>query len=135
MKNKGLVIENQGDKSKILVYRTEACGSCESCSACDAKPTEYWVKNTLEAKPGQMVTVEMDNARFFRNLLKLYTMPLLMFLAGMGIFHLAFSGKELLSIAGGLIGLLGYVLVGRVLDRNMDTERLVEMVGIDPPIA
>jgi len=134
MKNKGLVIENSGDRSKILVYRTEACGSCESCGACDAKPTEYWVKNTLGAIPGQMVTVEMANAQFFGSLIKLYLMPLAMFLIGMAVFYSAFSGDELMSILGGLVGLSGYMIIGRALDRRMSTERLVEMVGVDPLI-
>ncbi|MDY3052306.1 MAG: SoxR reducing system RseC family protein [Ndongobacter sp.] len=133
MLNKGIVIQRAGSRCEVLVYRTEACGSCSSCGACDAKPTQYWIDNPLDAQPGDEVTLEMENKRFFASIFLLYGLPLILFFVGMLFTYFVLLGgatdREPLALVGGLAGLALYYLAARVLDRRHETRDLVQMIA------
>lgn len=134
MINQGLIAENKADQSKVLVFREEACGSCASCGACKTKPKMIWLDNSLGAKPGDMVVLEMDNKQFFRSAFLLFGLPLILFIAGILISHFVQLGQtgtsnDMVSFLGGLVGLFIYWLVARKLDSG-DVKDKVKMVRI-----
>lgn len=135
MRTKGLVIANDDRNSQVMVYRAEACGSCESCGGCgQSKPTPVWIENSLNAQPGEMVTIEMDNGAFVRNTMKIYLLPLFMFVAGLLLTSLVLEKmerpNEVLSLVGGFAFLAVFLLVGRLLDKKAEKEPLLRMIKV-----
>lgn len=122
MQNKALIVSTMGSQCKILVMRAEACGSCEACNACGAKPSTYVIENTLQAKPGEAVMVEMKDADFFRRVGLLYVLPMLLFVGGIVLTDLAQKPlgmhAEALDLIGGLLGIVLYWAVIRKVDRK-----------------
>lgn len=135
MRTKGLVISNANNKSEILVYRSEACGSCSSCGGCgDATPSTVWIENSLGAEPGQMVIVEMDNAAFIKNTLKMYFIPMLMFVVGLLVTHFIQQSmgevNEVITLVGGLITMSIFILLGKFIDRKAEDELALKMIRV-----
>lgn len=136
MIRRAFVIENKNDESHVLVYRSEACGSCSSCNACNAKPTSEWVKNTLGAKAGDVVKIEITSKDFYKSIFKLYLLPLFLFLAGMFALYFYESSKgtvnEVHMLLGGLVGLLISFIYTKLSDHT-STDDLLKMVDIENP--
>lgn len=137
MEKRGLIVENKGGRSQVLVFREEACGSCENCKACDAKPQEEWVENSLGAREGDLVLLHMDNKAFFKSALFLYVLPLVLFLAGILTAWLVQQGQgevnDLITFAGGLVGLLVFWLIARRHDKTHEAPaaEMAEVIGPD----
>lgn len=136
MQTKGLVIQTKDDKSEILVYRAEACGSCEACGACGVKPQKMWIDNTLNAEEGDFVVLEMNNKKFFSSVAKLYLLPLVLFVLGILISYYIMEKmgnvNEIYAFLGGLAGLGIFFIIARILDAKVEKEPLVSMVRIVP---
>lgn len=133
MKKRAFVVENNGNMSHVLVYRSEACGSCSKCGACSVKPHEQWMKNSLDAKPGDVVELEMQDKDYYFSIFKLYVMPLILFLAGVFIVYsltkqMGEKGQAL-AFLGGLIGLLIFFIFSRFFDKRSSKE-VIKMVSI-----
>lgn len=135
MRTKGLVISNADNRSEILVYRSEACGSCSSCGGCgDSTPSTVWIENSLNAQPGQMVTVEMDNAAFIKNTIKMYFIPMLMFVVGLLATHFIQESmgqvNEVITLFGGLIAMSIFIVLGKLIDKKAEEELALKMIRV-----
>lgn len=84
MREKAIVVEEQGDRAKVRIIRTSACAKCRRCSigSSDKKEFHIWSENSLKAKPGQTVEVELENTAFFQATIIAYLIPLIAFLVG-----------------------------------------------------
>lgn len=84
MREKAIVIEEQGDHAKVRIVRSSACAQCRRCAigSSDKKEFFIWSKNPLKAKPGQTVEVELKNTAFFQATIIAYLIPLIAFLIG-----------------------------------------------------
>ncbi len=77
------VKEIQGDDAIVVLERTTACGDCGQCMVGKQNlHMEARVKNTLNAKAGDMVTVEMQLEGVLGASLIMYGIPLLFFILG-----------------------------------------------------
>lgn len=132
MLKKAMVVNNEGEKSNLIVYRAEACGHCSSSSICHKREAQLLsVKNTLDAKPGDLITLEMAQVNYMKNLLMLYVLPLVLFLGGVfGVKALGIT-KDLYAFLGGALGLLLFFLYGRLTNKKYEDDELVHMVRIE----
>ncbi|WP_019134414.1 SoxR reducing system RseC family protein [Kallipyga massiliensis] len=129
MKNNGFVMENKEGLSHILVYREEACGSCSASGICKSKKAStQWVRNSLDAQPGDTVSLDMPDHIFIGSVFVLYVLPLLLFLAGLFSIYLA-TKDEVLSFIGGLVGLGVFYILARRIDQSASKD-MVKMVRI-----
>lgn len=72
-----------GDEAVVMLERTTACGECGQCMVGKKNlHMELKMKNTLDAKPGDMVTVEMEMKGVLSASLIMYGIPLVFFILG-----------------------------------------------------
>lgn len=121
MQQAAIVIDIQEDQAVLRAMRRSACGGCPgkaSCSTMGAwaqRTVEIRVANTVDAKIGDEVDLEVPDGWFLATCLRLYGLPMLAFLAAGLVLHAAvlpvFSGAaDLVAAAGALLamGLVGW---------------------------
>ncbi len=119
MRKSGLVIAVEQNEVLIRAQRESSCGSCAGKSACgtlgswdikkkDKNDYDIRLPNTLNARVGDMVTVEVPDQLILTASMTFYGYPVLAFLIW-GAFSFTFAEKlglsgDLFSAVGGLIG-------------------------------
>lgn len=113
MIEKARVVEVKNNLAKLEIRRVSACG--ESCSSCKGgcAPTNTFVDavNTIGAKVGEYVEVEMSTKTFLNAVAITYGLPLIMLVIGI------FSGNALANNLGVQVNsdlagvILGFVLM------------------------
>lgn len=91
--------------ARVACIRQSACsGDCHKCSGCGAveQTMIFTARNSIGAKPGDLVTVESATGPVLKAAAVLYMLPLVLFIAG----YLVGMQWQL----GGLIGALAFVL-------------------------
>ncbi|NLZ52210.1 MAG: SoxR reducing system RseC family protein [Thermoanaerobacteraceae bacterium] len=97
MREKAIVIGNKKNRVQVEIRRSTACDGCKGCSVGrNGKPLRVWAKNSIGARVGQTVEIELSAATFLSATLIAYGIPLLAFL--LGIF-LGFKVSEPLNIS------------------------------------
>ena len=78
----GTVTELNGDKAKVVFTRSKACGDCHACVSFGSNQAETELANTLGAKVGDRVSIELHSGSVFTASLIMYGIPLAALLAG-----------------------------------------------------
>ena len=117
MTERGSVVANKNNIAQVRIGRNSACASCGKCGMTEKqKHVDFYVENTLNAKVGDIVEVEIPETNSARLDLVAYILPLVPALALMFV-AFALNWKEwvaLLMFVGGLV--VGYALLV-VIDR------------------
>lgn len=73
----GTVIATDGEEATVSVKRVSACGeNCANCKgACETTKTTATVKNTADARVGDIVKIESESADVLRAAVVLYIVP------------------------------------------------------------
>lgn len=118
------VKEVVADEAVVMLERTTACGECGQCMVGKKNlHMELRMKNTLNAKVGDLVTVEMEMKGVLSASLIMYGIPLICFILGcfLGSKYLA----AVISINSDLAALIGAValtalsyLVIKIMDKK-----------------
>lgn len=98
-----------GDYAEIEVQRQSACGhDCSHCGGCGApqERIQAVAKNAVDAKVGDIVTIEGENKEIMRMAAIVYTLPLILFFVFFVIASLCGLGEG----ASGGLGCLGLVV-------------------------
>lgn len=97
------------DFAEIEVQRQSACGhDCASCGGCGApqERIQAVAKNQVNAKVGDIVTIEGENREIMRMAAVVYTIPLILFFVFFVLASLCGLGE---GVSGGL-GCLGLIV-------------------------
>ena len=109
------------DHAVISVPRKSACGhDCEECAGCGVTGAAVHAKavNTVGAKVGQKVVVQIDTKKMLRIVALVYLIPVILFLLGYLIPALMGTSVALqyaLAGIGFFVGIVGAI----VYDRNL----------------
>jgi sigma-E factor negative regulatory protein RseC len=96
---------NEDGTAQVAYLRQSACsGDCHKCSGCGAveQTMLFEARNSIGAKPGELVVVESQSGPVLKAAAVLYMLPLVLFIAG---YLLGMQWK-----LGGLIGALAFAL-------------------------
>ena len=114
MRETGIVKSVDGEFCTCVTKRKSACGeNCASCkAACSSREHIFTAKNTIGAKEGDTVVIEMPAKDVLKSAFLVYIIPLVAFLLGFICFFE--TGKsELASAFWGLVfGSAVWILVG-----------------------
>lgn len=88
MREIGKVIGVSGGNAMVSFTRSEACEGCNACRIADNKDMQVSIKNTLNARQGDVVEVELEARRLLSAGAWAYLFPLLMVFAGLGLGYL-----------------------------------------------
>ena len=121
--------------ARVSVLRQSACsGDCHKCAGCGAAEQTmiFTAVNPIDAKPGDLVTVESASGPVLKAAAVLYMLPLVLFIAG---YLLGMQWK-----LGGLTGLLAFALgigLAIVYDRLVMKKKntVYTIIGWAKPIA
>lgn len=124
MRQTGTVISSTGTMAEISVIRESACGgNCASCGGCNAR-TVVSAKNTIEAKVGDKVEMEMASSKVLYTAFIVYALPLLLLI----VFYFvgaALSGSEGIGIASGFIVMaISYAIIIKFSKKNTNKYEL-----------
>jgi sigma-E factor negative regulatory protein RseC len=127
-----------GEFAEVETERKSSCGSCSATGVCGTaalakvfgnRPSIVRVLNPIGAKPGDNVVVGIQESVLVRVSFVFYMIPIVGLIAGaiagqsMAL-RFGSSGVELISIIGGLLGLMfGLYLVRRFSIRTATDER------------
>jgi sigma-E factor negative regulatory protein RseC len=101
------VVSTSGNKAKVAIVRSEACGSCQAksiCSAGSGNINVLEVLNPVEARPGEKVLIKLPSGDLLKATALVYLLPAAAMVAGAAAVWLR-SGTDLGAIAGALAGL------------------------------
>ncbi len=80
MKETGKVIQATGKTATVQLTRRSACGgNCASCGVCPYQTTEMTLANTLGARPGDTVEIELNTNKVYQAAFLVYILPLVCF--------------------------------------------------------
>lgn len=138
----GTVISVSGDEAWVQTIRESACQSCKARHGCGQKALagmsggqsrQIRVTNTLNARPGDQVTVAIEESALLRASLLVYAVPLLLMVIATGLTGLLLPGRDGLAVVAALVGLgIGLWLAGQVSRR--DAGRWQPVMGRTIPV-
>lgn len=123
MNQRGYIIEIVDDKTaKLKMQRHSACASCGKCvTSSEKKDILVEVENTIGAKVGDHVEVNMDNVKILKATAMAYLIPLLGLLVGTigSYFILESVGlKSNIEFISAILGLLTTFICYVILNKN-----------------
>lgn len=95
----GTVTQVNGEMATVVFKRSKACGDCHACASFGDGNSIIELENSLNAKVGDSVRIELHSGAVFKASLILYGIPLAALLAGVLI------GSRISDLAGALIGI------------------------------
>ncbi|HHS50240.1 MAG TPA: hypothetical protein ENN07_03905 [candidate division Zixibacteria bacterium] len=133
LKERGEVIEILGGEARVRVIRTEACEDCSAKHGCLLAGKHEWeltVDNTLDARPGEIVDLELAGGAYLGSGFLIFILPLIT----LTIFYLI--GNQLVSSAFGVffafIGLFAGMMVALLLSKGKGAGKFkYRMIGKD----
>ncbi|MDF2891362.1 MAG: positive regulator of sigma RseC/MucC [Clostridia bacterium] len=114
MKQTGVVVGIEGDKAKIRMQRHTACGDCGACGVSESQlKVTVEAENTVGAKTGDFVELDMETVDFLSAVVVVYLFPLIALIIGIfagyyGILALGISD----SMAQGFGAVIGILAAG-----------------------
>ncbi|MGO1369997.1 MAG: SoxR reducing system RseC family protein [Senegalia sp. (in: firmicutes)] len=122
----GYVVETKDDYAVVDVRRTSACGDkCGSCGGgCSVPAMRVNIKNTIGAKVGNFVEIEMETKSLMKSAFIAYVIPLIMLIVGIssGVYffnNLGFESYEVLGILTGFVALVISYFLLKLIDNNI----------------
>ncbi len=110
MRQCGVIMSTNGDRAKVVLQKHSACGDCKGCRWGDEDMSmEVEAFNSINAKIGDRVEIDMENQNVLAAAFIAYMIPLIALIAGV------FIGSILLDkiglgqykeIGSGIIGLV-----------------------------
>ncbi|MFL1406095.1 SoxR reducing system RseC family protein [Marinobacter sp. M1N3S26] len=118
----GTVISVSGNEAWVQTIRESACQSCSARHGCGQKALatmsggqsrQIRVFNTLDARPGDQVTVAIEESALLRASLLVYAVPLVLMIVATGLAGALLPGRDGLAILAALVGLGGGLWLAR----------------------
>ncbi len=104
MKEEGRVIEiTDGGMAKLEVVRSDACKTCNACFEGSSGERLIFAENSLGAKEGDRVTIELDSAVITKLSFLIYLLPIIGLLFGVALVS-QISVSEIMRALGGIAG-------------------------------
>ncbi|MFW5824367.1 MAG: SoxR reducing system RseC family protein [Marinobacter sp.] len=123
----GTVISVSGDEAWVQTLRQSTCQSCSARHGCGQKALaglssgqsrQIRVPNTLQARPGDQITVAIAESALLKASLLVYAMPLLMMVVATALAGLLLPGHELAAVLAAVSGLGSGMMVARWYSRS-----------------
>ena len=117
----GRVVALDGNLAKVETVRTSSCQSCEAKSTCGQgsiakvvgqKSCIISALNPLSLQVGDEVVLGLEETTLVKSALLVYLLPLILMMAGAGVFQWLYGASDLVTAFGGGVGFLaGFALV------------------------
>ena len=108
MKEYGTVLKLENGNAVVSIKRNSACSSCGACElGSNHSQMELTLKNTVNAKPGDTVEIELPASQFLKASTILYLVPLIALILGIAIgYYIGIYANMNADIVGAVTGIL-----------------------------
>lgn len=140
MNQQGYIIEIVDDKTaKLKMQRHSACASCGKCQTLSSESKEILVEvdNSIGAKQGDHVEVNMENMNVLKATALAYVVPLIFLLVGTIVSYFMLdmiisSQGIIVELISGIIGimlmLLSYVILKKNDSKFRDSRKFIPVI-------
>lgn len=140
MNQQGYIIEIVDNKTaKLKMQRHSACASCGKCQTLSSESKEILVEvdNSIGAKPGDHVEVNMENMNVLKATALAYLVPLIFLLVGTIVSYFMLdmiisSQGIIVELISGIIGimlmLLSYVILKKNDSKFRDSRKFIPVI-------
>lgn len=140
MNQQGYIIEIVDNKTaKLKMQRHSACASCGKCQTLSSESKEILVEvdNSIGAKPGDHVEVNMENMNVLKATALAYAVPLIFLLVGTIVSYFMLdmiisTQGIIVELISGIIGimlmLLSYVILKRNDSKFRDSRKFIPVI-------
>lgn len=140
MNQQGYIIEIVDNKTaKLKMQRHSACASCGKCQTLSSESKEILVEvdNSIGAKPGDHVEVNMENMNVLKATALAYVVPLIFLLVGTIVSYFMLdmiisSQGIIVELISGIIGimlmLLSYVILKKNDSKFRDSRKFIPVI-------
>jgi len=137
MLERGVVLNNTGEKVEVEMYSGYSCEGCSVCFIDKNKRHILQIRQQLSLKPGDQVELEILPDFAVKSAFLIFFFPLLMMILGYYLFHDLTILAGIPAIYRGIIGALGGLLVSFMLvyiyDRKLQrksTDRHIRIIKV-----
>ena len=130
MKVNGIVLEVRDDEALVSLSSTGECSTCEARSACfslssgKSAKSESWMKNEAEARPGDLVELELAPAASLAIITSTFLLPVLFLVAG---YFFMMNESDSVKATGAGIGLLLGIIATVVINQRLGSKKNFNM--------
>ncbi|WP_018247944.1 SoxR reducing system RseC family protein [Orenia marismortui] len=117
-----------GNKAEVVIKKHSACGKCGGCH--EADDMKLVVENTLGAKIGDMVILEMKGSKLLNAALYIYLFPLIGLVVGYIVGVAIGLDSELSRISLGFLLFLFAFMLARIFGKAKSDEYNLKVTGI-----
>lgn len=123
----GTVISVNGNEAWVQTIRESACQSCSARHGCGQKALatlsggqarQIRVINSLDARPGDQVTVAIEESALLRASLLVYAMPLVLMVLVTAMAGALLPGRDGMAMLFAIVGLASGLVVARWYSRR-----------------
>jgi sigma-E factor negative regulatory protein RseC len=115
----GVVNKVYNNIAQVQIKRTTACGGkCGECGGCEVTSQKVEALNTVGAKVGQVVQMEMNDTQILFAAFLVYIIPLVMLFIGYLAGYSVFSSEFAAGVSGVLLLIISF-LVLRKMDKKL----------------
>lgn len=112
MRQTGIISETKGDYAIVSIRRSTACGeNCKSCGLCSEKNSEVEAKNTINAKKGDIVVLELGDQKIITAAFLVYILPIISFFIGYGVFNYYINSIPFSALFGILFSVVTFYFI------------------------
>lgn len=123
---------NNDGIATVRVMRSEACGDCKACEIgkSDAKFVELLVKNNVNAKAGDQVSIEMQTQDVLKAALIMYGIPLFAMMASMCVSYFVVlpENQPAAAITGLAFAMISFIVI------RLNEDRIKRVQGFYPKL-
>ncbi len=127
------IVKKGGEWASVAVLRASSCGeNCAMCKGgCTPSETEILALNTIDAKVGDKVVLEIEDKNGLVAVFLAYIVPLIAFLVSSVIFTVLGVSEGISLILGVLVMLLIYRLIRRLSLKKSDefSVKIISQIG------
>lgn len=132
MREEGQVIRVEGDLAKVEIERKSACRACGLCSLIGKNIMIAEVENSIGAKVGERVRIEIPSSVILKGAFLFYILPLVALILGL-VLGVKITNLQTGGLILGLVFLvLSFVLIWRhnkkVKDKSAYRSKIVQII-------
>jgi len=131
MRKSANVLELIGENTaKVMLYKHKKCNGCGSCNKHMHPGSIFEARNHVQAKAGEMVDVDVKKAFSMNEFLIVYILPTALFLLGLLIGSMIFTGEKSGAISVGIAFflLLISIIINIIYRKNYNPKYSVSIV-------
>lgn len=131
MRKQADVLEiKSNNTAKVMLYKHAKCHGCGSCNKHMHPGSIFETENTINARVGDMIDVNVRKAFSLVEFLVVYVLPIVMFFIGLSIGILVFKSpnKEALAIGLAFAFLVFAIIINILYKKNYQPKYAVSMI-------